>query len=342
MENEHIIIRRQGVLGRLTLNRPCTLNALTKPMFEAVSQALLDWEGDPNIAAILIDAGPGRAFCAGGDGRAIYELGKAGDPQALEIFATEYRMNAAIARFPKPYISILDGLVLGGGAGISVHGQYRVATENTLFAMPETAIGFFPDVGGSFFLSRCPGKIGLYLGLTGSQIDAADMLYAGLATHYIPQAKIAAVILRFARGEDPEQVLFELTSDPGSSTLSQNHAAIDRVFGVGSLEKILIGLTTEEEWGAKTAELLRRRSPTSLCLVHRQLIEGAKRELESCLEMELAIAKKMLKGHDFYEGVRAVLVDKDQTPNWRPARIEDVDAEKIESFFPKLSCNGVS
>jgi enoyl-CoA hydratase len=333
MENEHIIIRRQGVLGRLTLNRPGTLNALTKPMFEAVSQALLDWERDPNIASILIDAVPGRAFCAGGDVRAIYELGKARDPQALEIFATEYRMNAAIARCTKPYISILDGLVMGGGAGISVHGQYRIATENTLFAMPETAIGFFPDVGGSFFLSRCPGMLGLYLGLTGSRIDAADMLYTGLATHYVPQVKIAEIILRFGRGEDPQQVLCEFTSEGSNSTLSRNRTVIDRVFGAGSLEKILIGLTAEQEWGSKTAKLLRRRSPTSLCLVHQQLIEGAKRELESCLEMELAIAEKMLERHDFYEGVRAVLVDKDKSPQWRPAMIEDVEIEQILSFF---------
>jgi enoyl-CoA hydratase len=302
-------------------------------MCETVLRALSDWGGDPDIAAVLIDAVPGRAFCAGGDIRALYELGKVGDPGALEYFATEYRMNAAIAHCPKPYISILNGVVMGGGAGISVHGRYRVATENTVFAMPETAIGFFPDVGGSFFLSRCPGATGMYLGLTGARIDAADMKYAGLATHYVPAAQTTELVSRLIHGEEPEHALAALSVDGGSSQLGENRAAIDRVFGAGSVEKILIGLTAEENWGTEMTELLRSRSPTSLRLVHRQLCEGAARDLESCLEMELGIAAKILKGHDFYEGVRATLVDKDQTPHWRPATIEEVDAEEIARFF---------
>jgi len=333
MDDAHLIARKEGDLGRLTLNRPSALNALTQPMCEAVLDALTAWEGDPTITAVLVDAVPGPAFCAGGDIRAIYDLGKAGDARALEFFVAEYSMIGAIARITKPYISILDGIVMGGGAGISVHGGFRIVTENTLFAMPETAIGFFPDVGGSYFLSRCPGAMGMYLGLTGSRIDAADMIYLGLATHYVAQARIEELVTRLVRGETPEDALAVLAAASGNSRLSEKRTVIDRVFSAGSLEKILIGLTAEKDWGRATAELLHSRSPTSLSLVHRQLNEGATRSLESCLEMELGITGKLLKGHDFYEGVRAVLLDKDQTPHWRPGRIEDVDAKKIAEFF---------
>jgi enoyl-CoA hydratase len=333
MNEAHLIARKEGALGRLTLNRPKALNALTQPMCEAVHHALSAWEDDPAIAAVLLDAVPGPAFCAGGDIRAIYDLGKAGDPGALEFFVTEYNMIAAIARFTKPYISILDGVAMGGGAGISVHGGFRVVTENTLFAMPETAIGFFPDVGGSYFLSRCPGATGLYLGLTASRIDAADMIYLRLATHYLAQARIEELVMRLVRGEAPENVLDALASAPDNSKLSEIRTVIDHTFSAGSLEKILIGLTAEKDWGRDTAALLRRRSPTSLSLVQRQLREGAARSLESCLEMELGITGKLLNGHDFYEGVRATLIDKDQTPHWCPDRIEDVDAKKIVEFF---------
>ncbi len=333
MAEPHIIVRKEGALGRLTLNRPSVLNALTQAMFEKVLQALFDWERDPQIAAVLIDAGPGRAFCVGGDIRAVYDLGRADDPRVVDFFATEYRMITAIACFPKPYISVLDGIVMGGGAGITVHGGFRVATENTLFAMPETAIGFFPDVGGSYFLSRCPGAVGMYLGLTGSRIDAADMIYAGLATHYVPNARIAELVSHLIRGDPPDTVLAALVEAEGNSKLSENRSAIDRAFSAESVVKIILGLTAEKEWGRETVELLRTRSPTSLSLVHRQLCEGSTRGLEGCLEMELGIAKKILKGHDFYEGVRAVLIDRDQTPHWRPARIEQVDADQISELF---------
>lgn len=333
MADEHIIVKKEGAVGRLTLNRPRARNALTLPMCETVLRTLADWGDDPDIAAILIDAVSGPAFCAGGDVRAVYELGKAGDPRVLDFFTTEYRMIAAIAGCAKPYISILNGTVMGGGAGISVHGRFRVATESTVFAMPETAIGFFPDVGGSFFLPRCPGAIGMYLGLTGARIDAADMKYAGLATHCVPAARIAELVACLIRGEEPAHALAAFSVDCGKSQLGENRDVIDRVFGAESIEKILIGLTAEKDWGKEMTQLLRARSPTSLRLVHRQLSEGASRDLEGCLEMELEITAKLLKGHDFYEGVRAALVDKDQTPHWSPATIEEVDVKKIDHFF---------
>jgi len=333
MEDAHILVRAQGALGRLMLNRPKALNALTLPMCESITAALKDWESAPEIRAVLIEAVPGRAFCAGGDMRAIYELGKARDPRAMEFFAKEYALNLAIAEYPKPYVALLDGIVMGGGAGVSVHGKFRIVTENTVFAMPETAIGFFPDIGASYFLPRCPGAMGLYLGLTGARIDGADMLALGLATHFVPAVRIGEIAPRLSAGEDMEAVLASLSAVPPLSRLAALRDRVDRAFAGGSLEIILSALRNEGEWGAQTAALLRRLSPTSLKLVHRQLLNGAMQKLEDCLAMELRIAAELLQGEDFYEGVRAVLIDKDHAPDWRPSRLEEVGEEALTRYF---------
>lgn len=328
-----ILFRAEGALGHITLNRPSVLNALTLPMCQSVLARLADWASDPKIACVLIDAVPGRAFCSGGDIRAVHDWGRAGDPRALEFFAAEYRMNAAIGRFPKSYVALLDGIVMGGGAGISVHGKYRVATENALFAMPETGIGFFTDVGGGYFLSRCPGATGMYLGLTGARLRAADLLYCGLATHYVPSGRLSAIAPRLAGGEIAEMVLAALSSGPESASLATRRDAVDRVFSAPSVDEIFVRLTREGDWGENIARLLSRCSPTSLRIVHRQLREGAVLDLPGCLRMEFGIVREILKGHDFYEGVRAALIDKDHTPHWRPAKIEEVTAEYIERHF---------
>ena len=334
MEDAPVLIRTEGILGRITLNRPKALNALTRPMGEAILRALRDWAEAPAAKTVLIDAVPGRAFCAGGDMRAIHDLGKAGDPAALAFFATEYAMNLAIARFPKPYVALLDGVTMGGGAGLSVHGTFRVATENTLFAMPETALGFFPDVGGSYFLSRCPGALGIYLALTGARIGPADLVHTGLATHFIPHSRLAEIAPRLSLGEDAGEVLASLAGDAGESALARRRDAVDRAFACETVEGIITALAQEGAWGAEVISVLRTRSPTSLKLTLRQLREGASRNLAQCLEMEFAIAAEILKGHDFYEGVRAVLIDKDHAPKWRPARIEEVTDEDIGRYFP--------
>ena len=333
MDEEHVIVRKELGLGRLTLNRPQARNALTLSMCETVLLALEDWTTDPDVAAILVDAVPGPAFCAGGDVRAVYELGKSGDPRVMDFFKTEYRMIGAIAGLAKPYISILNGMVMGGGAGISVHGRFRVATENTVFAMPETAIGFFPDIGGSFFLSRCPGAIGMYLGLTGAQIGPADVMYTGLATHYVPTERIDALLASLGNGEPPERALDAFSADYGVPPLVDHREAIDRAFEADSIEDILKALTAENDWGRGLVQVLRALSPTSLRLAHRQLCEGASLDLEQCLAMELEIIPKILKGHDFYEGVRAAIVDKDRAPQWQPKTLEDVDVNEIDRFF---------
>jgi enoyl-CoA hydratase len=329
MEEGDVIIREEGALGRLTLNRPRALNALTLPMCETISAALEDWAARPDITAVLVDAMPGRAFCAGGDIRAIHDWGRAKDPRALRFFSVEYRMNALIARFPKPYVSLLDGITMGGGVGLSIHGSHRVASENTLFAMPETAIGLFPDVGGSYFLPRCPGEIGMYLGLTGARIGAADMLHAGLATHFVPSVRMGEVAPRLAAGEAVDKVLAALAGIPAPGALPELRSAIERAFGTETVPEILTGLIREGGWGNQTAEVLAARSPTSLVLTHRLLRTGRGQDLETCLAKERALVAQILEGHDFYEGVRAAVIDKDQTPKWTLSRLEDVDATAI-------------
>ena len=328
-----ILFTVEGVVGRNTLNRPRALNALTLPMCEAMLERLESWAGADGIKCVVIDAVPGRAFCAGGDMRAILESVMAKDGKAREFFAAEYRMNAAIRRFLKPYVALIDGIVMGGGAGSSVHGSHRVVTENTVFAMPETALGFFPDVGASYFLSRLPGALGMYLGLTGVRIDAADMVYAGLATHFVPASQLGDIVPRLSRGEKIDAVLWGRGGRPDPSSLETHRAAIDRAFSAPSVEQIVQALESEGEWGAETTQLLATRSPTSLKLVYRQLKEGKTRNFASCLDTEYAIASRILNTHDFREGVRAVLIDKDQRPNWHPAGLADVSDEAIAGFF---------
>jgi len=333
MDNSDVLFRREGVLGRITLNRPKALNALTHEMCASMLRQLGDWAQDPSVAAVLIDAVPGRAFCAGGDILAISESGRRRDGAAAAFFTTEYRLNAAIKHFPKPYIALIDGIVFGGGVGVTVHGSHRVVGENALFAMPETAIGLFPDVGGSYFLPRLPGEIGTYLALTGARIRPADMLYAGIATHCVPGARLSGLAPRLAQGELPDALLASLAEDPGLAPLAAHRAAIDRAFAAASVEAILESLADEGPWGEETAVLLAARSPTSLKLTLRQMREGRNLDFDSCMRMEFRLTAHVLEGHDLYEGVRALLIDKDQCPRWRPATLEAVSDAKIAQYF---------
>lgn len=328
-----IHFREDGPVGRITLDRPKALNALSHAMCADMLAQLGRWRDAPHITYVIIEAVPGRAFCAGGDIRAVCELGERGDPRALEFFATEYRLNAAIKHFPKPIVALIDGIVMGGGAGISVHGKYRVVTEKALFAMPETAIGFFPDVGGSYFLSRCPGSIGMYLGLTGARLHAADMVYAGLATHFVPAVHLGEVAACLAAGGDADSLLAKLKDDPGPPPLAQHRAAIDRAFCAPCVEAILEALSREGGWGARQAEQLGQRSPTSLKIVHRQINQAMRLDFDACLRMEFRIAAEVLKGHDFYEGVRAVLIEKGRPPKWRPGELDKVSETQIARHF---------
>ena len=342
VETNDLIFRREGTLGHITLNRPHSLNALTHEMCVAMLGQLRAWAADPAIRVCVIDAVPGRAFCAGGDIRAIYDMGKRRDGSAAVFFTSEYRLNAAVKHFPKPYIALIGGIAMGGGVGISIHGSHRVADENAVFAMPETAIGLFPDVGGTYALPRLPGEIGMYLALTGLRLGPADMRYAQIATHFTPAESFGEIARRLAQGEAPDSVLASLTADPGPAPLAAHRETIDRAFAAPSVEAIMQGLEHEGEWGEQTAALLATRSPTSLKLTFRAMREGKSLDFNSCMRMEYRLTMRALEGHDLYEGVRAALIDKDQRPRWQPSSLQAVCDAEIARYFAALNVTELS
>jgi enoyl-CoA hydratase len=337
MDQHDVMFRNEGAIGRITLNRPKALNALTEDMCAAMYARLRDWAADSAIHTVVIDASPGKAFCAGGDVRAVYEAGKKRDGSVMSFFRTEYPMNAAIHRFRKPYVALVDGFAFGGGCGVSMHGSHRVASENAVFAMPETAIGLFPDIGATFFLNRLPGQLGMYLALTGARIGAADAIYCGLATHFVTSRDHAGLLSRLTAGEAPDAVLAQMSTEPaGVSELATHREAIDRAFAGSSIEHVLMRLGNEGEWGGETVSLLKTRSPTSLKVTFRQMREGATLDFESCQRMEYRMMARMMEGPDFYEGVRAALIEKDQSPRWIPADLDKVSEADIDRFFAPL------
>ncbi len=337
MDQNDVIVRREGAIARITLNRPKALNALTEEMCAAMLGRLRHWAMDASVHAVVIDAVPGKAFCAGGDIRAIYDAGRKGDGSVMSFFRTEYRLNAAIRHFPKPYLALIDGITMGGGCGVSVHGSYRVASENAVFAMPETAIGLFPDIGATFFLNRLPGEIGMYLALSGVRIGVADAIDCGLATHSVASRDQAALLSRLTEGETPDAILSELDAiPPGVGAMKTHRAAIDRAFSASSIEEVLARLEREGEWGRETASLLKTRSPTSLRVTFRQMREGATLDFASCQRLEYRIMARMMEGPDFYEGVRATLIEKGQSPRWSPGGLDKVTEGDVERFFSPL------
>ena len=268
-------------IGHIELNRPQALNSLSLEMIRTLTATLTNWKSVPEIKAVLIYSSSERAFCAGGDIRSLWESGRTDGAEACRFFRHEYRLNAAIAELPKPYVALLDGVTMGGGIGVSVHGSHRIVTEHAALAMPETLIGFFPDVGGSILLNNCPGEIGMYLGLTGARLNAADALYARFATHYLPAANLDPLRARLIAGEKLEALLMELTADPGTSSLAQYRATIDRVFAADGVEDICAGLEQEGDWGRATLAQLRARSPFALKLTFAQLRAGRGQSLRT-------------------------------------------------------------
>ncbi len=339
---EGIVFSLAGGLGQVLLDRPQALNALTHEMCLALDAQLKAWEADPAVRAVAIRGAGGRAFCAGGDIRKLYDEGRAGGDYAYRFYRDEYRMNARVRRFPKPYVALLDGIVMGGGVGVSVHGSHRVVTENTLFAMPETGIGLFPDVGGSYFLPRLPGRIGMYLGLTGARLKAADALYAGIGSHYVPRARLDELVaaLTASRAADRggvDAVLGGFAADPGPAPLAARRGDIDRLFAGDSVEAILAALEGEgSDWARETVATIRTKSPTSLKITFRQIREGAGRGFDDCMRMEWRMVNRVIAGHDFYEGTRAVVIDKDQKPAWQPARLDQVGEAEVAAYFAPL------
>jgi enoyl-CoA hydratase len=352
-DTDEIIFGQQGSVGTVLLNRPQALNAFTLGMYRRLDAATRGWEKDAGVRVVLIEGAGDRAFCAGGDVRAVYEagMGISGDNEFTSVFfAEEYRMLRFLHQYPKPYIAIIDGITMGGGAGVSVNGAYRVATEKTMFAMPETGIGLFPDVGATRFLNLCPGHIGRYLGLTGARLGGADALYCGLATHFMPRERVSAFKEALAataweaRAERAQvaALLGEFAADPGPPPLAARRGAIDRCFASESVEAILDALAAEtgdREWAAETRAILLTKSPTSLRITLRQLVVGQGMNLEDVLRLEYRMTQHVMAAQDFYEGIRAVLIDKDQTPHWQPASLAQVDDAMTEGYFASLGAS---
>jgi enoyl-CoA hydratase len=332
-----VLFERRGALGLITLNRPRALNALTRDMCIAMKAQLAEWAADDTVKTVLIRGTGDRAFCAGGDIRALYESGKAGTPYALDFYRDEYRLNAAVRHFPKPYVALLHGIVMGGGVGVSVHGSHRVADETVTFAMPETGIGLFPDVGGSYFLPRLPGELGMYLALTGERLKTADCVYAGVATHFVPAREREALVAALEEGTEPDFVLQSFAQTPGPAPIEQRREAIDATFAETSVEGILAGLDGEgSDWARGTAAVIRKKSPTSLKVTLRQIREGARLSFDDCMRMEYRMVNRIVAGHDFYEGVRAAIIDKDNAPKWHPASLGEVGEADVAAYFAPL------
>ena len=333
MSEASVIATRDGRVGRILLNRPQALNALDIGMIRALTAALKGWRDEPTVHAVVVEAAGGRAFCAGGDIRAIRAYALAGERDPIEaFFSQEYALNLMIAEYPKPYVALIDGICMGGGIGISVHGQVRVATEAATFAMPETAIAMLPDVGASFMLPRLPGALGIFLGLTGTRLVGADAVHAGIATHFVLKAELPALAAALSRDGVASVAVHARTLPPFS--LAPHRAAIDRCFGVASVAEIIARLEAEgSDWAREMLATLRSRSPSSVLWSFEIMHRGAQLSLAECLAMELKLTRHVTAHPDFAEGVRAVVVDKDHKAKWQPARIEDVPLEAFAAMF---------
>jgi enoyl-CoA hydratase len=336
---DELITRREGVAGFLTLNRPKAIHALTTEMDHAMTDALLEWRKDEAVKVIIIDHSEGRGFCAGGDvaflrQSALTDNGASG----RKFFFEEYQLNHMMFTYPKPMVAFMDGITMGGGVGISQPAEFRVATENTRYAMPETGIGLFPDVGGGWYLSRLPGRIGEFLALTGARLDGTECLWAGLCTHYLPSDALPEAKRRIAAGEDIGAVLDDLSEEPAEARIAGNVDLIEKHFASGRLEDIIASLEADSgEWVAKELKTLRSKSPQACKVALRQLAEARKlSDFADNMAMEYRIGARVLVLPDFAEGVRAVIVDKDQSPTWNPPTAEGVSDKLIDSIFAPL------
>ena len=336
MSDAVIIARKQGRAGRLTLNRPKALHSLNAEMCKLMTQALLDWQADDAVELIVVDHMPDtRGFCAGGDVRMLQESGKEDGREAQDFFAAEYRLNTLIKEYPKPYVAIQDGVTMGGGVGISVHGSHRVATPNTTFAMPESGIGLFPDVGGGWFLPRLDGELGQWLALTGARLKGEDVLAVGVSTHFSPDASGLSDKLC-----DKGLAALDGLRTEAEGSFFPHREEIDRCFGEARVEDILACLRSGSDWAKAQAETLETKSPLTLKVAHRQLREGgAMSDFRENMRMEYRIGARMVCTANFIEGVRAVLVDRDNKPAWIPATLDAVSEAEVARFFEPLGEN---
>jgi enoyl-CoA hydratase len=341
IESDEVLFDRIGSAAIIRLNRPRALNSLNLGMVQAIKAAMADFAEDPEISCVVMTGAGERGLCAGGDIRAIYQTGKADDPDVTQFWREEFPLNYTISRYPKPYVALMDGIVMGGGVGIAAHGKHRVVTERTRLAMPETGIGYFPDVGATWLLPRAPGETGTWMGLTGLEISAADAIHAGLADACLPSEKLGALLealggLATGAGDaDARAVIDGLAVSPGDSSLKIQADLIDRAFRFDTLEEILAVLDREEgSFAGTTRETIARRSPTSLKLTLRLLRLGRdSSSLVECLEREFTAGVEVLRNHDFYEGVRAAIIDKDRDPKWMPTTFACVRDADIDRYF---------
>jgi len=333
-DEPHVLFEKRGAVGLITLNRPKALNALTHGMCLQMSTQLHAWAGQDDVKCVVVRGAGDRAFCAGGDIRSLYESGINKSPYALNFYRDEYVLDAAIKHYPKPYVALINGIVMGGGVGVSVHGSHRIASETTTFAMPETGIGLFPDVGGSYFLPRMQGAIGLYLALTGARLRTVDTLYSGVATHFVPAKDWDALIADLAAGKAIDRVIERKGEDLPAGFLAEHRAQIDNIFTRDSVEEILAALDADHtDWSRDTAKTIRAKSPTSTKVTFRQLREGAKLGFDDCMKMEYRMVHRIVAGHDFYEGVRATIIDKAGTPKWNPSDLSAVSDADVDAYF---------
>ncbi|MES2473644.1 MAG: enoyl-CoA hydratase/isomerase family protein [Pseudomonadota bacterium] len=334
----HIKAEKRGSLGLLTLDRPAALNALTHGMINALAAYLSAWVDDDTIRTVAIRGAGERAFCAGGDIRAVQQSVVAGGNEGAALLRDEYNLNALIGSYPKPYVALLHGITMGGGAGVSVHGRYRLADASLDFAMPETVIGFIPDVGSSYFLARAPGEMGMYLALTGARIGLGDALAAGLVTHAVSREDFDALLDALAQGRAADDAVRAVARKAPAAALASERRRIETIFSASSVEAILERLDRDgSEFARQTAQTIRARSPTSVKLVYRQIRSAAHLDLRQCLSMEFRLALRVLHSHDFREGVRAALIDKDRNPKWQPSALAGV--ADLDGFFASLGQN---
>ena len=339
--NADILFSRRGAAGIVTLNRPQALNAVTHGMVHALRVQLEAWANDDAVTRVVVTAAGDRAFSAGGDIRHLYDLAEAGrHNEMLNFWRDEYPLNALIKAYCKPYVSLIDGIVMGGGVGVSVHGSHRVAGDRFSFAMPEVGIGFFPDVGATWFLPRMPGEIGTYCALTGERFNAADGFAAGIATHRVPSARFPALLEGLSGTVPVDAVLASFSEPAGEGPIIARKAAIDRLFAGSSVEAILAALDREAasdgpdaDWARQSAAGIRAKSPLSVKLALAQVRRGRTFDFATCMRAEFRIVSRIIHGHDFYEGVRAVIVDKDNAPRWRPASLGEVSDAEVERHF---------
>ena len=337
-DDGEVLARVEGHAGVITLNRPKALNALSLPMIREITGLLLDWKDDPRICTVIVQSGNEKAFCAGGDVRSVYEAHLKGDRDFMGvIFQEEYLLNFIISIYPKPYIALMNGIAMGGGLGISVHGSHRIVTERTIMAMPETNIGFFPDVGAGYFLNQCPGEIGTFLGVSGESITGEDALYAGLATHRLNSHEIPEIYKALTVAQSFGEVDDALQDAAGGQSpcfLQANRNLIDHCFSFPTIEEIFGAL--RQESNPVSRDWLKgslKQSPTSLKLALALMRRTKGLPLKEVLALDFQVSQHCVKNHDFFEGIRAVLVDKDQNPFWKPNQLSDVSRQMIEGYF---------